>query len=306
MNSYLFEKRPSRRALARGALAVLLTLYVFNIYPKSSYGVDVEVENIFDFTVPIGVVETGVVRSLIGEMTVEDFENFADEMRPAFTNFYNEQYINDDWISVAPYAQGYNTNSVLVTAGDGLLTGTNLIFNSFGSSYSDGAIMAAASPDTNVLYQSDSIPWLNLPDIDDQMVLVEEGYTDPFPTAFEDAETQLKGLRPSHEFFLRDIDSNILSTFDGGLIDSVAESIGSDSILAWFPPAWNQTKIRLASILQEHRFVMRNIIGPLSCFLYVFMCFRWWLRRIFFVFEVFSGVSSGRTEPWTNDSEMKV
>lgn len=301
-----FEKRPPRRALARGALAVLLTLYLFNIYPKVSFGVDVEVENIFDFSVPVGIVETGVVRSLIGELTEEDFSHMAEQMRPAFTNFYNDQYIDDDWISVAPYAQGYNTNSVFVTAGDGLENGTNLIFNTFGTSYSDGAIQAAAAPDTNVLFQSQDVLWLGIPDIEDQMLLVAEGYDVPFPTAFEEADVQLRGLRPDNQFFLNDITPDILATFDGGLLDSIAEEIDEESILAWFPSAWEEVKTKLALILHNHRYVMRNIIGPLSCFLYVFMCFRWWLRRIFFVFEVFSGVPSGRTEPWSNDSEMKV
>lgn len=278
------------RAPLRGALAAVLTLYLFNIYPKVCCGEgsvssgNLSIDALFDFEVPVEVISQGVIDGY-GELP----DNFEDTMEGIFErNGWSAgwgELTESQW-------EGYDipTNG-MVLVGNTNVGGYNMrvpvgVFDQYGSNLLNRVLSTNASlSGTNLLPSLPSVGIDSLPRVWSYFSLDAP----PDASVGLPSSPLVNGVFNS-SFWVDHLSMSALQSFDGGALDSAVRNLPRDGVFAWVLPTYVGICDGVVLWVSEHSNGIRPYVRFVAVILYWVALYRFFIKRVVFVVEaVFSG-----------------
>lgn len=257
------------------------------------------VESVFDFEVPVSVISQGVASVVMRPENDYSWSNVTHTVVDYESLFINGASTNLPLFNPS-YVQ-FNTNHESFTLSEGDYSFT---FNTLGSPYSQSFLEDTFTgiDVTNILGKGDELSWLSVPNAGAIQSLTTDIPTDggspPADTMLSGAQTIVSGLNPVQSFWLTEVTPEMLLMADGGSLLSMFDSIEDDSPMRWLPGAFTDAASRLADFLNQNKTRFRKFVSFGCCLGYIVLCIRWWFRRIFWLFEVFTGHASIDEDPF--------
>lgn len=264
-------------AAPRAATIAALTLYYVH---KSALAVDVEVENIFDFTVPVSVISNGVwgAEANLWFGQVPDGWDGDDIVNYMYTN---TDRMFEDLDTVITNNDFYDTlGDFRIGDSNYYLAAPPIITNILSLS----AIEAATGESTVVLGSGPSsgrVSSFGFGTLNTIPSLVEN---EAAPSAFTGGIVQPISLAGPSSFFVQSLTVDALENIDGGRFSSLVSSISQDSILYWLHESYPSILSNIADFMNQswisHAVRTVSKIGALACFFilaYKFCISKMWL-----------------------------
>lgn len=285
--NFRLQRGTARAALRRAAVAVL-TLYVFNIYPRCCFadGTNIpsgnlSIDALFDFEVPVDVVQAGVSNG-IGDLLPDSWEDTMEGImeRNGWNNGF-EELSESEW--------GVSTNGFLSF---GLSDGPRVFVDSDFLDGIDDTFLALALS-TNVYSPGNSASIGSLPSISSNVDLL----TGVFAYFSEDAPpADPLGLPDSplvsdsdtlfaDSFWVSQLSMQSLVNFDGGHLDSVLRSLPQDGVFAWVVPFWVGTLDEVIFFVHDHPNGVRPYVRFVAVILYWVALYRFFIKRVVFTVQ---------------------
>lgn len=282
----MFCFQGKRRPLLGAALAVFLTLYPVNKSSaqsdwEPSTNVGFQIDALFDFEVPITVVETGVEWGVTSAFT-----NIPDDFLDSLDSVYEGAGWSDGWENAD---WGISTNGFSRLGSSGAFATVDPFFT---NGLSSVVVGSAVSPRQDLIGGGSSVgvlPSVGLDSLDGvwSSYLSSDSPSEPFVVD----NPVISGFLPSG-FWVTSLSKSDLQNFDGGSLNAWIHTISADGLLGWLPDAWDGTCTNFVEMVNSRVPTGLRKYVQLACvLLYWVSLYRLLLKRLVLCVQAcFSGV----------------